>query len=120
MISISNPEALYDAILQRRSMGLSRLKPDPVDRALIEQMLEAANWAPSHGDTEPWRFTVFAGAGRAVLAELYAAAQGRRRRAQSSVPPARRRSQTGIRRAGLDFHRHGAGTQSRRLVGHVH
>lgn len=49
-------ESVYNAILHRRSMGLSRLKPDAVERALIEQMLEAANWAPSHGDTEPWRF----------------------------------------------------------------
>lgn len=64
-------ENLMTAIAHRRSMGLSRLKPDPVDRALIEQMLEAANWAPSHGDTEPWRFTVFAGEGRAALAELF-------------------------------------------------
>ena len=70
MISSSNPEAVYSAILNRRSMGLSRLKPDPVDHALIEQMLEAANWAPSHGDTEPWRFTVFAGEGRAARRHL--------------------------------------------------
>ena len=71
MVSLSNAESLYGAILHRRSMGLSRLKPDAVDHALIEQMLKAANWAPSHGDTEPWRFTVFASEGRAVLAELF-------------------------------------------------
>ena len=71
MVSISNAEAVYGAILSRRSMGLSRLKPDEVDRALIEQVLEAANWAPSHGDTEPWRFSVFAGEGRAALADLF-------------------------------------------------
>jgi nitroreductase len=70
MISSPDSDALYRAILHRRSMGLSRLKPDPVDRALIERMLEAANWAPSHGDTEPWRFTVFAGEGRVELAEI--------------------------------------------------
>jgi nitroreductase len=64
-------DALFAAIAHRRSMGLSRLKPDPVDRGLIERMLEAANWAPSHGDTEPWKFTVFAGEGREVLAELF-------------------------------------------------
>ena len=27
-------------------------------RATLEQVLEAANWAPTHGKTEPWRFTV--------------------------------------------------------------
>ncbi|RYX80909.1 nitroreductase [bacterium] len=75
MVSISTAEVLYGAILNRRSMGLARLKPDAVDRAVIEQMLDAANWAPSHGDTEPWRFTVFAGEGRAALADLFEAAQ---------------------------------------------
>jgi nitroreductase len=68
--------SLWTAIRHRRSMGLSRLKPDAVDRSLIEQMLEAANWAPSHGDTEPWRFTIFMGDGRERLADLFEAAHG--------------------------------------------
>ena len=63
--------ALLDAIAHRRSLGLSRLKPHPVDRALIEAMLQAANWAPSHEDTEPWRFTVFSGEGRNRLADMF-------------------------------------------------
>lgn len=67
---------LFAAIKHRRSMGLSRLKPDAVDRSLIERMLEAANWAPSHGDTEPWRFTVFTGDGRERLAALFETAHG--------------------------------------------
>lgn len=29
-----------------------------VGRAVVEAMLEAANWAPTHGKTEPWRFVV--------------------------------------------------------------
>jgi nitroreductase len=78
MLSISDAESIYGAILHRRSMGLSRLKPDHVDHALIQQMLEAANWAPSHSDTEPWRFTVFTGEGRGVLAELFEKAQQER------------------------------------------
>ena len=67
-------DTVFANILNRRSMGLSRLRPDPVDRWLIERMLEAANWAPSHGDTEPWRFTIFSGEGREALAELFGAA----------------------------------------------
>ncbi len=27
-------------------------------RETIEQLLEAANWAPTHGKTEPWRWVV--------------------------------------------------------------
>ena len=68
---MTNSQAIFDAIKNRRSMGLSRLSDRPVPRELIEQMLEAANWAPSHGDTQPWRFTVFMGEGRAQLADLF-------------------------------------------------
>jgi len=31
----------------------------PISRDLLEQLLQNANWAPTHGLTEPWRFTVF-------------------------------------------------------------
>lgn len=65
------PQALLDAIAHRRSLGLSRLSPAPVDREILEAMLEAANWAPSHEDTEPWRFTVFSGEGRQKLADMF-------------------------------------------------
>lgn len=73
--TICDPKLLLDTLAHRRSMGLSRLKPDPVDRHLIEMMLEAANWAPSNDDTEPWRFTVYSGDGREALAEIWAASQ---------------------------------------------
>ncbi len=48
-----------DAIRLRRSIKPEFMKSDPVDRTLLMQMFEAANWAPSHGHTEPWRFIVF-------------------------------------------------------------
>jgi nitroreductase len=67
---------LFEAIRQRRSMGMAKLRPDAVPQELMAQVLEAANWAPSHGDTEPWRFTVFMGSGRAKLAELFGRATG--------------------------------------------
>ncbi len=74
--SEEHASALLAAIRHRRSMGLSRLRPDAVNSGLIERMLEAADWAPSHGDTEPWRFTVFTGAGRERLAEMFESAHG--------------------------------------------
>lgn len=40
----------------RRSVRAFR--PDPVPRALIERVLEAARWAPSPHGTMPWRFVV--------------------------------------------------------------
>src|SRR5689334_14455556 len=66
-----SPEAraVIQAVQQRRSFGVKDLRPDPVPRAYIELMLEAANWAPTHGRTEPWRFTVYMDEGRRGLAE---------------------------------------------------
>jgi nitroreductase len=61
---------LWEAICNRRSIG--RVKQDPVDRRQIEILLEAAAWAPSHHATEPWRFFVMTGEGRAVLGQSYA------------------------------------------------
>jgi nitroreductase len=49
-------------------------------------MLEAARWAPTHGMTEPWRFTVFAGASRAELGERFAAAYRRITPAEAYQP----------------------------------
>jgi nitroreductase len=65
------PDLLLQFLKQRRSMGLKEMRPDPIDPAQIDMMLEAANWAPSHGLTEPWRFTVFTGEGRATLAAAF-------------------------------------------------
>ena len=67
-------EALMAVIENRRSLGLARLKPDEVDKSIVEKMLEAANWAPSNGDTEPWRFTVFTGESRKKLGNAFAEA----------------------------------------------
>lgn len=67
-------EALTHAIAHRRSAGINRLKSDPIDKALLERSLEAANWAPSNGDTEPWRFVIFTGEGRKKLGEAFAQA----------------------------------------------
>lgn len=67
-------QSLSNAIGHRRSMGLGKLNQDPVPEPVIQRMLDAADWAPSHGDTEPWRYTVFTGDAREKLAEAYAAA----------------------------------------------
>jgi nitroreductase len=70
----TNSRALLDAIRARRSFALHQLSPEPIDLDSIQLMLEAANWAPNHGNTEPWRFSVFAGAGRRGLSEAFGAA----------------------------------------------
>jgi nitroreductase len=65
-------DILCAAIMRRRSMGVARLLPDPVHPRLIERALEMADWAPSHGETEPWRFTVYTGESRRALGDAFA------------------------------------------------
>lgn len=60
---------VLEAIEKRRSIKPEQMKTDPVPPPLMGKLLEAANWAPSHGMTEPWRFVVFTGAARGELAE---------------------------------------------------
>lgn len=38
-----------------------------VQRELVERILTNATWAPTHGMTQPWRFTVFSGGARERL-----------------------------------------------------
>ncbi len=59
-----------EAIFTRQSIG--KLKPDPVPRALIEQVLEAAVQAPNHYRVRPWRFVVLTGAARERLGDIFA------------------------------------------------
>ncbi|WP_245855855.1 nitroreductase family protein [Paenibacillus rigui] len=67
---ISLSMGLGEAIRGRRSIG--RVKQEPIAKEIIETLLEAAAWAPSHHATEPWRFYVMVGEGRRILAEAYA------------------------------------------------
>jgi nitroreductase len=45
-----------DAIRTRRTHKAYR--PEPVDRKLLEEILDLARWAPNHHLTQPWRFRV--------------------------------------------------------------
>lgn len=45
-----------EILFSRRS--IRRYRPEPIPRALLEQVLEAALWAPSAHNRQPWRFCV--------------------------------------------------------------
>jgi nitroreductase len=60
---------VFETIEKRRSIKPLDMKPDPVEPEIIRRLLEAANWAPSHRHTEPWRFIVFHEAARKRLAD---------------------------------------------------
>ncbi|OEH91753.1 nitroreductase family protein [Bacillus solimangrovi] len=61
---------LFEAIRNRRS--ICKVAPDPIDREVIEQLLESATWAPNHHYTEPWKFFVLTGDGRRPLGKVLA------------------------------------------------
>ena len=70
-------EAVLAAIHARRMVP--RVRPDPLPRELVEQLLEAAIRAPNHHLTAPWRFVVLAGDARTALGEAHARAVARER-----------------------------------------
>jgi nitroreductase len=50
---------VFDAILHRRSIRKYKNQEVPQDK--IKKVLEAANWAPFNGNSQPWRFIVTKG-----------------------------------------------------------
>ena len=52
---------IFDLIKKRRSVFPAQYIDKPIAKSDIEQLLEAANWAPTHKKTEPWRFKVLQG-----------------------------------------------------------
>lgn len=67
-----NPELINELIRSRRSIFPSSYIDKEIPRAIIEQVLENANWAPTHKRTEPWRFKVMTGAAKSRMGEFMA------------------------------------------------
>jgi nitroreductase len=61
-----------EAIFTRRS--IVKVKPDPLGRAIIEKLLQAAVQAPNHHRVRPWRFVVLTGESRQALGDVMALA----------------------------------------------
>ena len=72
-LPVTDPTAVDAAIRGRRTIKPKLFSDKPIEEALINRMLENANWAPTHGMTEPWRFHVFVGDARKRLADFLAA-----------------------------------------------
>lgn len=61
---------LYEAMSTLRAVR--RLRPDPIDNDVIERVLTAATWAPTGGNTQPWRIlAVTDGYKKQALQDLY-------------------------------------------------
>lgn len=68
-----NVEEINSLIRNRRSVFVKQFEEGKkIDDAIVAQILENATWAPNHGQTEPWKFVVFTGAGLQKLATFQA------------------------------------------------
>lgn len=63
--------AFNHLVRHRRSVFPKQYEPGrEIPGEVIRQILENATWAPNHGHTEPWHFTVFSGEGLIKLASF--------------------------------------------------
>jgi nitroreductase len=60
----------FEAIFTRHSV--SRVRPDPLPRPLIEELLQAAVQAPNHYKIRPWRFVVLQRESRLAMGKVMA------------------------------------------------
>jgi nitroreductase len=67
---MTDVEKFNHLIKNRRSVFPKDYSGEKVDNAIVQQMLENANWAPTHKLTEPWRFVVFTGESLKKLADF--------------------------------------------------
>lgn len=66
------PAAINEVIAQRRTIKPEYYTGEIIPKDIILQLLENANWAPTHGKTEPWRFTIFTGDAKTELGKKLA------------------------------------------------
>jgi nitroreductase len=68
-------ETLKHIIRNRRSTKPTDMNGRKIDNPVIRELLELADWAPTHAMTEPWRFFVYEGEAKTAFcrdhAELY-------------------------------------------------
>lgn len=53
-----NSQTITQLIRNRRSIFPRTYTAQPIPKLIIEEILENANWAPTHKMTEPWRFKI--------------------------------------------------------------
>lgn len=60
---MSDINTIETIIQNRRSVKPQAYNGKIIEPASIDKLLRAADWAPTHGLTEPWRFIIFDGKG---------------------------------------------------------
>lgn len=54
-------EILKKIVMERRTTKAASMNGRTIPDEQVKEILELANWAPTHGRTEPWRFFVYSG-----------------------------------------------------------
>jgi len=90
---VSDEIGLYEAMSTLRAVR--KLRPDPIPDTVLRRLVQAAAWAPTGGNVQPWRvILVRDAAAKRKLAELYretwASYAGGSRRALAALPQERR------------------------------
>lgn len=65
-----NLSEINELIRSRRTIYPEQFSERKVHREQIEVILNNAQWAPTHGNTQPWRFRVFMEDGRQKLSDF--------------------------------------------------
>lgn len=94
---------LFEAM--RTTRAVRRLRSDPVPDEVLRRVIEAATWAPSGGNRQPWRIiAVRDGEKKRRLRDLYVDtwkpyARGQRQALEQLAPEARTRGERALRAA---------------------
>ncbi|MBE7178707.1 MAG: nitroreductase [Mucilaginibacter polytrichastri] len=65
-------EDISSLIRNRRTVKADQMNGKVIPDEQVQQLLELADWAPTHAFTEPWRFTVYAGTGKTEFCRTHA------------------------------------------------
>lgn len=84
--------AITQVIRGRRSVFPREYTSEPISRSILDDIIENANYAPTHRLTEPWRFVVFESAEARTALGTYLAEEYKRR-----TPPERYTEETYIK-----------------------
>ncbi len=63
---------LAEIIEKRRAVFPDQYNDRPIEKEILHEILSAANWAPTHKRTEPWRFKVMLGESKFALGKFLA------------------------------------------------
>lgn len=67
-----NLSEINELIRERRTIYPEQFSDRKVHKEQVEVILNNAQWAPTHGNTQPWRFKVFMEEGRTTLSDFLA------------------------------------------------